>query len=164
VQFNASGSTDPNPGDFILGYDWDFGDGSPRANSNAPQHTYSAAGTYTVTLRVMDNHDSYSNPVTTTITATSGGTQTGTLASWDFRTRGGQASVATTTALSGVSATAPSLVASIGPGLSAVNYLGNGPDGQQPDGYFAGWSHQRQRLHFVYCCAYVGQNPFGELR
>jgi hypothetical protein len=55
--------------------------------------------------------------------------QTGTLASWDFRTRGGQASVATTTALSGVSTTAPSLVASLGPGLTAINYLGNGLTG-----------------------------------
>jgi O-glycosyl hydrolase len=51
------------------------------------------------------------------------------LASWDFRTRGGQASVATTTAMTGVSATAPSLVASLATGLSAVNYLGNGLTG-----------------------------------
>lgn len=55
--------------------------------------------------------------------------QTGTLASWDFRTRGGQTSVATTTAMSGVSATAPSLVASLATGLPAINYLGNGLTG-----------------------------------
>ena len=73
VQFSAANSTDPNPGDFILGFDWDFGDGSPRANSNAPSHTYTAAGTYTVTLRVMDNHDLYSDPVSTTITVSAGG-------------------------------------------------------------------------------------------
>jgi PKD repeat protein len=69
VRFSAANSSDPNNGDFILGYEWDFGDGSPRANSNAPSHTYRTAGTYTVTLRVMDNHDLYSDPVTTTITA-----------------------------------------------------------------------------------------------
>jgi uncharacterized protein YjdB len=73
VQFSASNSTDPNPGDYILGFDWDFGDGTPRANSNAPGHTYSSAGTYTVTLRVMDNHDLYSDPVSTTITVSAGG-------------------------------------------------------------------------------------------
>ncbi|MBD0258048.1 MAG: Ig-like domain-containing protein, partial [Cytophagales bacterium] len=73
VQFSAANSTDPNPGDFILGFDWDFGDGSPRANSNAPSHTYAAAGTYTVTLRVMDNHDLYSDLVSTTITVSAGG-------------------------------------------------------------------------------------------
>jgi hypothetical protein len=55
--------------------------------------------------------------------------QTGTLASWDFRAKGGQASVATTTAMSGVSATSPSLVASLATGLSAINYLGNGLTG-----------------------------------
>ena len=71
VNFSAAGSSDPNNGDFILGFDWDFGDGSPRANSNAPSHTYTAPGTYTVTLRVMDNHDVYSDPVTTTITVNS---------------------------------------------------------------------------------------------
>jgi uncharacterized protein YjdB len=73
VQFSAGNSTDPNPGDFILGFDWDFGDGSPRANSNAPSHTYTTAGTYTVTLRVMDNHDLYSDPVSRTITVGAGG-------------------------------------------------------------------------------------------
>ncbi|HEX8531415.1 MAG TPA: Ig-like domain-containing protein, partial [Cytophagales bacterium] len=71
VAFNAGGSSDPNNGDYVLGFDWDFGDGSPRANSNAPGHTYTAPGTYTVTLRVMDNHDLYSDPVTTTITVNS---------------------------------------------------------------------------------------------
>jgi PKD repeat protein len=59
VQFNASGSTDPNPAIHPC-YDWDFGDGSPRANSNAPQHTYTL-GTYTVTLRVMTTTTPNSN-------------------------------------------------------------------------------------------------------
>src|SRR5205807_748953 len=37
---------------------WDFGDGSPLTAANAqqnPVHTYSAAGTYTVTLMVTDS-------------------------------------------------------------------------------------------------------------
>lgn len=73
VSFDANGSTDPDAGDFILGYDWDFGDGSAHANSNAPSHTYTAAGTYTATLRVMDNRDMYSTAVTKIITVTSSG-------------------------------------------------------------------------------------------
>jgi len=73
VSFNAAGSTDPNADDFILGYDWDFGDGSAHANSNAPSHTYAAIGTYTATLRVMDNRDFYSAPVTKVITVSGTG-------------------------------------------------------------------------------------------
>ncbi|MBD0260160.1 MAG: PKD domain-containing protein, partial [Cytophagales bacterium] len=68
VSFNATGSSDPDAGDFILGYEWDFGDGTPFSNSNAPSHTYTAAGTYTARLRVMDNRNLYSAPVTRTIT------------------------------------------------------------------------------------------------
>jgi len=68
VAFDAQGSSDPDAGDFILGYDWDFGDGSAHANNNAPSHTYSTAGTYTATLRVMDNRDLYSVLVSKTIT------------------------------------------------------------------------------------------------
>ncbi|MBD3244205.1 MAG: PKD domain-containing protein [Chitinivibrionales bacterium] len=64
VTFNADGSTDPDGDDFILGFEWDFGDGSAIDVSNAPSHTYAAPGTYTVTLRVMDNRDMYSAPVT----------------------------------------------------------------------------------------------------
>ncbi|MBW3545621.1 MAG: RICIN domain-containing protein, partial [Bacteroidetes bacterium] len=100
IQFSASNSTDPNPGDYILGYDWDFGDGSPRANSNAPSHTYSSAGTYTVTLRVMDNHDLYSDPVSTTITVNDGGNGNGSVVRelWSNITGTTVAEIPTTTA------------------------------------------------------------------
>ena len=67
VQFDASGSYDPDEEDFILGYEWDFGDGSPLNNSNAPVHEYEDFGTYTVSLRVMDNRDFYSDVVTVTL-------------------------------------------------------------------------------------------------
>ena len=52
VQFNGSGSTDPD-GD-PLTYSWKFGDGS-TGSGVSPIHTYSIAGMYTVTLRVNDN-------------------------------------------------------------------------------------------------------------
>jgi len=74
VSFNCTGSTDPDAGDYILGYDWDFGDGSPMEYSNAPTHIYTSAGTYTATLKVMDNRGMRSAMVTKTITV-SGGTQ-----------------------------------------------------------------------------------------
>jgi len=52
IAFSAAGSGDPeNP---ELTYAWDFGDGTTATDSN-PKHTYSAAGTYTVTLTVTDH-------------------------------------------------------------------------------------------------------------
>ncbi len=50
--FDASGSADADGS--IVGYAWDFGDGSTGTGVNA-QHTYSTAGDYTVTLTVTDN-------------------------------------------------------------------------------------------------------------
>lgn len=51
VNFSSAGSDDPD-GD-ALSYDWDFGDGSTATTAN-PSHTYTAAGTYTASLRVGD--------------------------------------------------------------------------------------------------------------
>lgn len=55
VDFNAFGST---PGDGGIGfYEWDFGDGSGEEGEEAEEvaHTYSAPGTFTVTLTVYDD-------------------------------------------------------------------------------------------------------------
>ena len=52
VQFDGSGSSDPD--DDPLGYDWDFGDGTPHDDTVAPQHVYALDDVYTVTLRVTD--------------------------------------------------------------------------------------------------------------
>jgi hypothetical protein len=51
VNFYASGSTDETSG--IDRYEWDFGDGG-TGSGVSPSHTYSDAGTYTVTLKVWD--------------------------------------------------------------------------------------------------------------
>jgi PKD repeat protein len=52
VQFSSEGSYDPDGN--IASYLWNFGDGNASAFQN-PVHTYSSAGTYTVTLTVTDN-------------------------------------------------------------------------------------------------------------
>ena len=51
VSFNASASTDVNG--TIASYSWAFGDGG-TATGITPAHTYTAKGTYTVTLAITD--------------------------------------------------------------------------------------------------------------
>lgn len=65
VTFSAAGSTDPDAGD-TLTYFWDFGDGTPEVSTTnlTIQHTYTAAGTFTATLRARDNRFAFSPPDT----------------------------------------------------------------------------------------------------
>ena len=62
VNFNASESTDPDPGDSIGSYRFNFGDGaivtqaSPQIN-----HTYTSAGIYTASVVVSDTNGATSN-------------------------------------------------------------------------------------------------------
>jgi PKD repeat protein len=65
VAFDATGSTDADGS--IASYAWTFGDGN-EAIGSAPSHTYTAAGTYTVTLTVTDD-DGATAQSTATITA-----------------------------------------------------------------------------------------------
>ncbi|MDX2109681.1 MAG: PKD domain-containing protein [Verrucomicrobiota bacterium] len=66
--FSADTSSDPDAGDYILGFDWDFGDGSVHQITNNITYTYAAPGTYTVTLRVMDNRNLWSTVASKSIT------------------------------------------------------------------------------------------------
>ena len=64
VDFDASGSSDPDTGDTLTSYIWDFDDGSPIQTTTTPttSHTYSTNGTYTASVRVKDNHGAISDP------------------------------------------------------------------------------------------------------
>ncbi|MET3811360.1 PKD domain-containing protein [Arthrobacter sp. UYEF3] len=53
ASFEGSGSSDPDG--TVVSYAWDFGDGSAPGNGATAQHSYSAAGTYNVTLTVTDD-------------------------------------------------------------------------------------------------------------
>jgi YVTN family beta-propeller protein len=54
TSFDASGSSDSDG--TVASYRWDFGDGQSETTSNpAVAHTYTAPGTYTVTLAVTDD-------------------------------------------------------------------------------------------------------------
>ena len=64
VDFDGSASFDPDGG-VITQYDWDFGDGNTGIGV-APSHTYTADGSYTVTLTVVDDEGAVSAPAETT--------------------------------------------------------------------------------------------------
>ena len=55
VQFSSAGSSDPDSGDSIIAYSWDFdGDGIEDSNLQNPTYAYSKAGVYAVSLTLTD--------------------------------------------------------------------------------------------------------------
>lgn len=72
VQFDGTGSSDPDPGD-TLSYAWDLdGDGVyDNSTSSRPTWIYQTAGIYTARLRVTDNHGA---SATDSVTTTAGNT------------------------------------------------------------------------------------------
>lgn len=54
VFFNAAESV-PSPGFQLVGFSWDFGDGASASGSHQANHLYTAPGTYTVVLTVIDS-------------------------------------------------------------------------------------------------------------
>jgi gliding motility-associated-like protein len=52
VSINFSSTVNPSSSNYT--YSWDFGDGGTSSSAN-PSYTYSAAGTYSVTLKISDN-------------------------------------------------------------------------------------------------------------
>ncbi len=54
VSFDGSGSYDPDTGGQVVGYAWDFGDGSTATGAQV-QHTYATAGSFSAVLSVVDD-------------------------------------------------------------------------------------------------------------
>jgi len=84
-------NTSTDSGGTISSYAWTFGDGG-TSTSASPSHTYTAAGTYTVTLKVTDNTGA-TNSTSKSITVSSGGStqllgnpgfETGTASPWSM--------------------------------------------------------------------------------
>ena len=69
IQFDGSGSSDPDGDDLNLMFAWDFGDGS-TGDGMSPTHTYGNAGNFQVTLVVNDGQiDSDASVTSAAITA-----------------------------------------------------------------------------------------------
>lgn len=75
VNVNGLSSTDPDgsTGDFVLGYDIDFGNNTPVINANSGTYTYTAPGVYTISLVVVDTRNLRSTAVTALINVTAPG-------------------------------------------------------------------------------------------
>jgi hypothetical protein len=58
VAFDGSGSSDPDAGDSVASYTFDFGDGTAPVTQSTPTitHTYTNAGEFQATLTVTDTH------------------------------------------------------------------------------------------------------------
>jgi len=54
IQFDATGTTDPDHSAEELTYIWNFGDASPEQTGIVVTHTYNTVGVYEVTLTVID--------------------------------------------------------------------------------------------------------------
>ncbi|MEJ1222371.1 PKD domain-containing protein [Sediminicola sp. 1XM1-17] len=67
VNFTGSNSTD-NSG--IVGYQWNFGDGTPTSSQRNPSHVYVNSGTYNAVLTVTDD-DGFQDTATITINVNS---------------------------------------------------------------------------------------------
>ncbi len=65
IEFDGSGSTDPDGG--TLTFSWDFGDGSPAGEGVQPTHTYAHEGGYGVVLTVSNGTQSSSATTMATI-------------------------------------------------------------------------------------------------
>jgi subtilisin family serine protease len=84
--FDASGSSDSDGS--IATYAWTFGDGG-TGSGLTPGHTYTAGGTYTVSLTVTDNGGA-TGSTSNEVTVSSGGGTTITLNAFGYKVKGRQ--------------------------------------------------------------------------
>jgi YVTN family beta-propeller protein len=74
MDFDASTSTDPDPGGSVASYHWDFGDSTSTTTVNpATTHTYPANGSYDAVLTVTDNEGCSTDLIYTGHTASCNG-------------------------------------------------------------------------------------------
>ncbi len=90
VSFDASTSMDPDG--TISSYSWNFGDGATGSGATAT-HSYNTAGTYTVTLTVIDNLGAISTPATALITVSQASNLPGSPASFTLSAANGKATL-----------------------------------------------------------------------
>jgi glucose/arabinose dehydrogenase len=70
VTLDGTASHDPDIGDAVASYRWNFGDGTSATTvTPRPTHTYPAAGDYTATLTVTDTRGATSAPFSKTVPA-----------------------------------------------------------------------------------------------
>jgi PKD repeat protein len=70
----TSAATDPDAGDAITQYYWDFGDGTPGVATGQPSvsHAYANTGTFTVKMAVKDKGGAFSDVASATVTVKDG--------------------------------------------------------------------------------------------
>jgi len=133
VQFDGSKSTDLD-GD-ALGYNWDFGDGSAGTGVR-PSHSYTADGTYNVTLVVTDSRGASSLPRSTSASVTN--VHQTVLAAGDIATCGAAGDDATAQLLDGIAGTVLPL---------GDNAFPNGTLTDYQNCYGPTWGRQKDRTY-----------------
>jgi PKD repeat protein len=63
ITFDGSSSYDPDAGDTITSYQWDFGDGS-TGEGTSTTHIYTSEDNYTIELNVIDSHGEKTSSIT----------------------------------------------------------------------------------------------------
>ena len=74
VSFSGEQSTDPDEGDMVWGYSWEFGDGNVHGSDMNVEHTYTSPGEYIAILEVTDYDGGLKDTDSITITVTDGST------------------------------------------------------------------------------------------
>jgi PKD repeat protein len=95
VNFDASASSDPDAGDSVASYKFNFGDGSAPVTQATPtiSHTYNSAGNYNATLNVVDTHGGVSENIAAVVISVS---PAGALTNYALAVNGGLASASST--------------------------------------------------------------------
>ena len=73
LHFDGSDSTGASPGLPVSGYWWDFGDGTTIEPAPVVDHTFTEAGSYTVTLTTHSDFSPFPGSATVVVTVTAAG-------------------------------------------------------------------------------------------